>query len=309
MQLILTINCSAKKTAFAPKYLQASSLAKAALPALAAEWRARVARGSVRLRADTLYNGRAFGLGKGIAESAGADLRILSAGMGLVKQDALIPSYSLSVVPNTKDNILDRALWNATFSAPQWWRAIQSENRRRPIADLLRKHPRALVVIAANSPYIEMVSDELTSLADALLSRVRIIGVKGLPSWIQPLRECVMPYDARLNDIGRTLRGTEFDYPARALTHFVNLVGYDRKLGSIRDHARRVRQSLAHFCAPKRISHKRINDEKLRLHIEAFKRHEISKSNALDILRHEKKLACEQSRFSRVWATVKAKDL
>jgi hypothetical protein len=151
-----------------------------------------------------------------------------------------------------------------------------------------------------------MVADEIAGLDDAILNRVRIVGIKEPASLPQRLQSFVMPYDARLNDANLPVRGTEFDYPARALTHFVNLVRHDSRIEPVKDHAQRVRQSLAPYSAPRPITHQRIGDELLRRHIQAFKRQGLSKSAALDTLRHEMELACEQSRFSRAWATVKA---
>lgn len=228
--------------------------------------------------------------------------------MGLLKRDALVPSYHLSVTPGTRDFILDRAQRGSNFSAQEWWHAIQRANLRRPIAKVLREHPRGLMVIAASAAYVEMVSEELSELTEGLRARVRIVGIKNDTTVEDPLRSNVMPYDARLNDIGLELRGTEHDYPARALTHFVRLIREDRHLGSIESHARRVRQSLAHFSAPRRAVHRRADDRELRGLIAEFKRQDLSMTKALGKLRHKERLACEQKRFARLWDATRPKN-
>lgn len=307
VQLILTVNCSARKTAPALRLLRASALKRGDLPSLVEEWRARVVAVTERIRADTLYEGRAFSLARKVADASSADLRIISAGMGLLKRDARIPSYDLSVTPGTKDSILDRALSGTQFSAQEWWHAIQRPNLRRPIASALREQPRALMVIAASATYVQMVSEELAELDDALRTRIRIVGIKNDKTVAAALRSHVMPYDTRLNDAALRLQGTEHDYSARALTHFIGLIRGDRQLGSAQSHARRVRQSLSHFCAPRRAVHRRVEDGELRGLIAEFKRRGLAMTKALGTLRNKEKLACEQNRFARLWEATRVK--
>lgn len=308
MQLILTVSCSARKTANFSRLLCASALKRAELPSLASEWRARISAAKDLLPADALYDGRAFALAKAAADATRSDLRIISAGMGLLKRDAPVPSYSLTVTPGTKDFILDRAQKGAPFSVQEWWQALQHRNLRKPIANLLRERPRALMVIAASAAYVEMVSDELSELDEELRARVRIVGIKNDATVAAPLRSHVMPYDTRLNDTDLELQGTEHDYPARALTHFVELISGDLNLGSTQSHARRVRQSLAHFSAPRRARHRQVEDKELRKLIAEFKRRGFSKTKALATLRNREKLACEQNRFAHLWDATNPKN-
>ncbi|WP_338638376.1 hypothetical protein [Burkholderia pyrrocinia] len=158
-----------------------------------------------------------------------------------------------------------------------------------------------MIVIAATGPYLDMIADEINALPDRQCSRVRIVGPKNPTLMGARLRTLVMPYDARLNDVNLALRGTEFDYPARALAHFVNLLYRDKSIEAVEDHARRVRLSLAHHSAPRRIVRRRIDENSLRSAIEIFKRDGMSRSRALDTLRNVMGLACEQQRFSDAW--------
>lgn len=302
MQLIALVNCSARKTAPVSPDLRASALSKASLWQIATEWHARVARAEVRVRADSLYNGRAFEIAKKTAQATGEDFYVLSAGMGFVRCDAKIPPYSLSVSPDGEDSVLSRASSRCGFSAREWWHAVHStQGRTNPIGSLLRRKPDALIVIAATGPYLDMISDEISDLSDRLCSRVRIVGLKSANVMDARLRPLVMPYDERLNDATLALRGTEFDYPARALAHFVNLLRRDRSIRAAEDHGRRVRLSLSHHSAPQRVVRQRIDETSLRRAIATFKRDGMSRSRALHTLRNVMGLACEQQRFSDAW--------
>lgn len=302
MQLIALVNCSARKTAPIDPDLRASALAKSSLWQVASDWHARVARAAGRVRADSLYNGRAFDIARKVAQTTGEDFYVLSAGMGFVKCDAKIPPYSLSVSPDGRDSVLCRASSRSRFSAREWWHAVHlTQGRTNPIGALLRRKPDALIVIAATGPYLDMIGDEINDLPDCLCSRVRIVGLKSPNLMDARLRPLVMPYDARLNDVSLALRGTEFDYPARALVHFSNLLRQDNVIEPVEEHARRVRLSLSHHSAPRRIVRQRIDENSLRRAIETFKRDGISRSRALDTLRNVMGLACEQQRFSDAW--------
>ncbi|WP_217591337.1 DUF6884 domain-containing protein [Burkholderia sp. GbtcB21] len=266
------------------------------------EWQKRVDRAVTRVRADDLYNGRAFDIAKKVARQTGENFYVLSAGLGLLSSDAQIPSYSLSVSLGNLDCILNRAPDRAHFSAQQWWQAVHSaQGRCNPIDSLLRRRPNALIVIAATRPYLDMISGEVAGLQDDLRTRLRLVGPKSVASLPPQLRSLVMPYDARLNDENLTLRGTEFDYPARALAHFVDLVRRDKRIESIQHHADRVQSSLLLRCAPQRVVRRRIDDESLRQAIQIFRRDGLSRSRALEALRNTMGLACEQQRFSNAW--------
>jgi hypothetical protein len=301
MQLIVAVNCTSRKTVKPGRSLCARDLGRGDVEQLAREWRSRVqGAGAQQIPARDLYSGRAFSLASRTAEGAGADLYVISAGMGLVKHDALVQPYNLSVAPDTDDCILRRASAEP-FTASQWWAALHPAQRSRPVARLLRERPTAMLVIAATRPYIGMVQEELSSLAPAQATRLRIVGptrANALPVF---LRSSVMPYDDRLDDADLGLQGTRFDFAARALTHFVGLVSDDDRIQSPQDHARRVRLSLAKRQAPEKPLRERLDSAALRRHVRALKKAGESKTSALTKLRRDLGRACEQQRFFSAW--------
>ena len=128
MQLLIVTNCSARKTATAVSALRARSLPRGTPSELAAAWRSRVDNADGRVRALQLYSGRNFSIAHEVAKYYGAELRVLSAGMGLIKPSAVVPPYDLTISTGERDCILGRAPRRQLFSAQQWWQVIRARN-------------------------------------------------------------------------------------------------------------------------------------------------------------------------------------
>lgn len=301
MQLLIITNCSATKTATPEPILRARTLVKGAPSTLAEEWCTRIRSAKKTVDARHLYAGRGFTLAYKAAQSTGAHLRIVSAGMGLLHPDAAIAPYSLTLSPGTPDCILSRAPRGAAFSAGDWWRALCPSSRPNPFSSLLKSQRRSLLVLAMTSPYLAMISDDLIALSEQDRARLRIVGTSRTHQLPEEIRACVMPYDSRLNDADRGIHGTTFDFPSRALLHFTELVKLDRTISDTTVHARRVRQSLAHWSAPVLDPRIRVGDATLRREIKRLKSRGFSLSAGLRYLRNERCIACEQGRFSYAW--------
>jgi hypothetical protein len=304
MQLLIVTNCSARKTATPTSALRARSLPRGTPRELAAAWRNRIDSADGRVRALQLYSGRNFSIAHEVAKSCGAELRVLSAGMGLIKSSAAVPPYDLTISKGERDCILGRAPRRQFISAQQWWHVIRAKKPGiSPFARLLAAHPRALLAIAVSRPYLTMIASELGGLHPSARKRVRILGLTEARVVPETLRPCVMPYDSRLNDQTSSLRGTAFDFPSRALAHFANLLESDRHIESPASHARRVRQSLAHRVAPTAMARVRIDGAALGRKIRTLKIKGFSRTAALQYLRRELGMACEQQRFAAAWAS------
>lgn len=304
MQLIIAVNCSARKTVAVPKALLARSLPRGSATDVAAAWRKRVSAAASTLPAWRLYNGRAFSIASSVARSAEAEFRVISAGMGLVHRRQPLPAYSLTVGDADRDSVLKRTNGSVRFSASEWWKAIRDERPgASPFRRLLDRYRSALLLIAVTEPYLRMIEDELARLPTALRRRIRILGARRIERLPTVLRSLAMPYDQRLDDALLVPRGTQFDFPARALSHFVHLIADDRQIEDAQAHARRVRQSLAHRQAPRLPRRSRIDAAALDALIQGLKREGLSKTAALRRLRSVRGIACEQARFGRAWGT------
>lgn len=301
VQLILISNCTARKTVAPISRLRAGTLPRGSLELLVTEWRRRRALHVPRVNAIDLYAGRSRLLAAEAAAHSGALLHFVSAGMGLVRHDARLPAYSLTVTPDSDDCILRRGGSNGRFSASEWWRAIQSLRPSSSFRTLLRHHTSALVVIGMTGPYLDMIAAELADLPSSMRERVRIVGARRTSHLPVTLRPILMPYDARLDDPRLGMRGTAFDYPQRALAHFARLVRTDTKIDPAASHARRVRLALARFTSPQVTNRKRASMRELLVLVQRLQRQTSSRAQGLRILRHELGYACEQSRFARTW--------
>ena len=301
MQLLIAVNCSARKTASPAPNLRARTLPRGTPSDLAEEWRARCSENAQRIAAGSLYAGRGFSLACRVARSAGAELRVISAGMGLLRPETPIPPYSLTLSQSAADCILRRASLRDTFTSDVWWEAIRARSAStRPFARLLSIYPKSLLLLAVTSPYLAMIAGELKTLDER--DRIRLVGPTRAQLLPEELRPYVLPYDARLNDVGASLRGTAFDFPSRALWHFVELIRHDKRVGDCASHARRVRQSLAYLTAPELHLRKRVDDVTLQRKIRVLKAQNFSRTAGLRHLRGELALACEQERFAIAWA-------
>lgn len=301
MQLIVITNCSSRKTAVPSPALHARRLQRGDVYSLAENWSDRCRAGLPRIPAGHLYSGRAFKIAERTALNAGADLLIVSAGFGLLRWETPIPAYELTISPHA-DCILSRSGDGLSFSAEQWWRCPRSHQRPgNTFKHILQQSPSAYLILAVTNPYLQMISGELTDLRASLLERVRIVGPKSPQIVSEPLSSLVVPYDDRLNDARLRLGGTEFDFAARAASHFVSLVAQDKCPSPLEGHKRRVEFALDGLSPPNSPVRSRITDKTLLTLIAHFKEKAYSKSHALRQLRDGIGCACSQERFTGLW--------
>lgn len=306
MKIIAVANCTAAKTKTPSTPLRAATLERMPLPLVASEWRRRARNTSERVAVSSLYCGRGFNTAVDAATRYGASIHVLSAGFGVLALRDSIPSYSLTVTPDTKDFILARAADPAAVTSLDWWAALTGYDAIRSISDLVENNRSALILLGISSAYLEMISNELVGLPERDLDRLRIIGPKRCDHLTEVLRSLVMPYDDRLNGPDSEMRGTEFDFAQRALASFVRLIHRDKSIGTPEEHAKRVRLSLGQKRVSKKVKRKRITDESLLRHVRSIKKRSTSISAGLRTLRKERKIACEQNRFARSWARLEA---
>ena len=144
---IVITSCGKRKSVAPHSLLRASSLERAELPDLAAEWLRRVDAATPRLKASELYQGRAFREAEAAAISAGAPLYVLSAGLGLISADSLIPSYSITMAEGAADSIVPQVSDPGHGTPRAWWQEIQERGPGTSFVDLLQ-HWRGLVLVA-----------------------------------------------------------------------------------------------------------------------------------------------------------------
>ena len=116
LQIVTT--CTDRKRRLAETSLRARSLPRSAILDLAANLRKQVQSQSDRMPAADVYAGRSFREAGFAAIEAGCDLRIISAGLGLVSASEKIPAYDLTLVRGSVDSVASRV--SGHFGAPTW---------------------------------------------------------------------------------------------------------------------------------------------------------------------------------------------
>lgn len=297
MQIVALTTCTDRKRFPVPPQLDAADLRPGRQASVVQRWRKRTSSASVVAPATRVYCGRSFQEALIGAKKANADFRIISGGLGLLRGDQLIPSYSLSLVRQSKDFIGSKVT-DETFSPHRWWREVQYDAGTQPISELVCANPNAVVVIGISNSYLSLIAEDLASLDRRDVPRIRLIG-KSIENVCPPqLQQCILPYDDRLDGPDSVIRGTRGDFSSRAMRHFIECVLLETKTSSLTAHKAMVSRLIALWRAPKPISRvSKTDDEIVHLIKRSWKSIQGQSSRGLRHLRDVDKVACEQGRF------------
>lgn len=304
--MILITTCSNKKSISVEKRLEARNLNKGTLKEISSAWRLGIKEHKFRLPANEMYSGRAFYEARRAQEVAGSDLWIISAGLGLIKEDEEIPGYDLTISGGSPNSVRERII-DGNFTLSEWWSEVNRLRRpKRSISNLLADNPRQLVLIAASSAYFQLIQQDLLSATDAQLRKVRIIGCESNDSIDGRLSPYVMPYADRLDGDGSPIPGTKADLPQRALFHFTSEIAINAPKASSGEHAEQIKHGLAHVKKQETPKRQKMSDDEIIASISEFWDEANGKSQEmLVLLRKKKGIACEQSRFGRLFKIAK----
>lgn len=291
--VVVTI-CTFRKRARPPAESTPASLPIDTQDAVQAAWIEKIRTLPFDAAARVLYAGRGFSLANRASEIASAKLYILSAGLGLVAADRKVPLYGLTVSAGHSDSIAGRV--RGEFDPGAWFSGLQSSPLSDRWVDAVGGGS-GRILIALTRPYAQMVGESLNALGPQTLARLRIFGAS-LASVLPPaLHPALAPYDARLEAI---LPGTRSDFSQRALHHFVSLIAGEGLQNRDADYAA-VTSTLAKVTAPDRPSRPRRSDAELLELIAVRLQSQLGIARILRALRDEEGVACEQSRFSRLY--------
>ena len=166
--VLIIVPCTDRKRRKPAPNLSARNLPEVRISTLVKVWSERVSAQGDRVAARDLYCGRAFREAMDATEFLNANLKVISAGLGIVDQDQEIPSYSATVTPGYPDSILKRIPFGAASSSA-WWCALQSELPGvRGLRDELKESGASLVLIALTEKYAEMIQSDLEDLNAAI---------------------------------------------------------------------------------------------------------------------------------------------
>lgn len=309
-QLVIT-SCTGRKRVAVDRLLQSLpsgemvALHGNGVGALAHTWAEAITGAPKACQAIHLYAGRSFTDACAVAGKLDAALKIVSAGLGLIDSNEMIPSYELTISEG-RGSILKR-LGDYSASSAQWWSELNNARigRESPIASSVKTDRFQRIYIALPSRYLEMVQLDLASLAVESVENLRIFtspaGQKLVPA---ALRKAVMPYDERLEDTSSTRRGTRTDFAQRAMRHFVEDLG----AGNLPlDEARTtVFDAMAKMSYPIKPHRSRVSDDEIVTLLYAnWLKNDGQSSRLLRYLRDEVLVSCEQARFRHLWLKVR----
>lgn len=298
MRTILLIPCTDRKRRQPSEELRARSLAPGSLSEVAGEWLDRIASATSKQPHEEVYCGRAYREAAKAAKQLSAELAVISAGLGVVRADQPIPSYSLTVAPGSDDTVLNKITCDRA-SADAWWRALKFRHKEvAGVQDLLRRESSALILIGLSASYARLIRDDLVDLSVAETERIRIFGA-GITEHLPPsLAVSVMPYDVRLNGPDSPIPGTMSDFASRALHHFAGCLR-DGVLSAAQaaDDRQKLLGLMRDWRTPNLPVRERMTDEEIvRFILEQWDETGGRSGVSLRLLR-DTGHACEQSRF------------
>lgn len=297
---LVVTTCSAGKRCRRP--LSARSLRSGKLADTAAAWIAKLRRETALVPARELYKGRAFQMAVEASARTDADLAVLSAGLGYVGGATAIPGYDLTIRPSGPGSIASKI--TDGVDAGRWWAAVKSGPfSSDPVRDA---RGRDQILVCLSKAYAEMVERDLLAIARIEGLELRIFGLSLAGHLDEKLRPQVMPYDERLDRLGRP--GTRVDFPQRAMLDYLTYV-VPTSDGSLQADRRAVLDRLAPVAAtPPSRKQRRLPDEEIRsLVADLIPKLGGASTKVLRHLRDIEQVSCEQSRFARIFQDVKRK--
>ena len=304
-RIAVIVPCTDRKKITPKLDLSFRSLGKQKVSDLAQEWMRRF-DGVPRVIARELYCGegwtRAISAYEKARElAANTTLFVISAGMGLINAETMIPSYSATFAAKGEDQISNHILGHASKSASmnrEWWHAINSmndcyENNLNAIMD------HDLVFMAVGAAYYRVMSDEIDILGSRLgKDRLYIIAV-GLSNQSDD-SPYILPIDMSFEVL---VPGARASINQRALDWlFHNVLPYEMvKRGLL---VERINTLMAPVRG-RRIQRKvlKASDDVVTDWIRVRLAPDSSQTKLLREFRREH--SCEQSRFRRIFLSVR----
>jgi hypothetical protein len=302
---ILITTCTKRKRIPVPPSLRASSLRQDTQRNVFGEWQTRLDQNAPVDKASAIYCGRAFKEACEASREISAPLWIISAGLGFLFEGTMIPPYNLTITTSNPDSILTK-IKGDRFSASEWWREINGlRGAQNPISRLIADKSSTLFVIALSQPYAVLIQDDLLSLPDPHIRRIRLIGLALAPVLDSRLQEMLMPYDERFDGPDGNNVGTRADFAQRAVRHFATEIVKNSQKSDPSGHAEEVRHFLA-GRSPRQIPvGRRLSDQEIMdVIVKAWASSGGTRSEMLRLIRNTG-IACEQSRFQRLYKIVK----
>lgn len=220
MSTLVLIPCTDRKRILPSEDLLARNLPAGSVRDVATEWGRRTSLSNARSNPDELYCGRAYGEARAASDLLGAELVVISAGHGLVRQGQKIPAYGLTAATGKTDSVKSKVT-TSDWSGANWWRALgENTSSRISLSDLFLEVDPELILMSLSESYANLLCDQLAFFNEKFVQRLRIFGMGLSPHLPANVVGSLMPYDGRLNGPDSPIKGTMSDFSSRALHHF-----------------------------------------------------------------------------------------
>jgi hypothetical protein len=304
MKLAIITSCTSRKRSTTGVKPAVSQLKRGSCSVVADQWTSLIAENKDRIPAGNLYAGRAALEIKKSASLLNADLWFISAGMGFVGADQLIPSYDLTISKGNPSYIGNK-IASHPFNAREWWNSLDNGKSEEKIHSLFTKCNYDLVILTCPTHYFNMIAPSLEKLPQRKLSKLRIIGPKrdSIPDMFDSF---VMPYDHRLNGPDSQNRGTQSDFAQRATHDFAKVIVSKIPKSNRHQHAQLVHERLSQMDPPLQVIRRKKSDTEITdIILENWSSCNGRSAQSLRMLRDKNLVSCEQKRFSRLFNEIK----
>ncbi|MDM1328910.1 hypothetical protein [Acinetobacter indicus] len=262
------------------------------------EWFTLLENSSNKKPAITVYQGRTVNEILRAQKYVNAEIIFLSAGLGIVRENDLIPNYDLTISEGS--NSLKKLLSKWDIDEYLWWKKLSNKSDNYDLLTPIDGY----IFIALPHAYLQMIIPILINMDKNKLKNIRLflhpISYQSLPEILKPY---YMPYDYRVDN--SDFAGTKVDYCQRCLHHFIKYIHTpNQDIADAINAVEAFMQNLPPIMPkPKRIQLK--DDEIKLLILEGWDTCKGQSSKLLRYLRDHKNVACEQSRFQGLWRSIK----
>ena len=298
MRVVIFIPCSSRKQIKPKKNMCARDLTGGSIGHVAHSWGIRLSSATQKMHPDRIYCGRSFREGRKAANCLDAELVVISAGYGLVREQDEISPYSLTVASGQVDSI-SRKIHRSDWSPNAWWKMLGKNTLAvTDLSLLLTKTKPDLILMSLSAGYTKLIEDELRNLTQNQRLRLRIFCPGTNPHVPSILDANILPYDNRIDGKDSPNRGTMSDFSCRALHHFAHSIGSGIIKGvNLEEDKSSLLKLMADWSPPKKLRRNRQTDEEIIAFILNAWHRTGGLSGATFRLLRGSGFACEQGRF------------
>ncbi len=286
MQIISITHCSAKKT-LEPIIVPSKIFDH--LDNFFDYWQDLIENSNAILPADVLYAGR--GIKNLLNTNKNTDFYIVSAGLGLINRNEIIPSYSLTISNDT--NVSINNFVHNSFESYSWWKLLKNTKYSQSSFGNICSE-KDVLLISLTTPYLLMLQNELRKIKSKVViftgnnSILDNLGLSHLSS----------PYTENFDGPDGFKKGAKVDFAQRIHLDFLERLNVYSSLELVFSS---IEEDMKKWRKPLVLNNQKLSDNEI-LKIIMDKIVNFKSIGSLHKhLRHDLNIACEQKRFTKLF--------